>query len=341
VTLPLAGLYQLVADTARGRLFFSQGRIQLDGSGGDGIVVTNLSGQKASTIDGQEGIVGIALSANGGTLYAAVRSEHAVIAINTASLRTTATYRLPAADDPWNVAVQSGKVWVSYDVGDGPSWHAGIGDIDPAAARPAFQNQPAMGGWYSAPEIAADPRNSGALVAAQPADIPSTVASYDVAAGRVTVRSKSARFDNCENQIDLAVTPGGKGFILACGWPYDDYEYSTADLRQQWDYRATAYPYAVAIGPNGMVVAGEVETMGPPDLYIYRPGASTPLATERFEEADGPAGSGPLISPPAHWPGRRTAPGSTRCCRQASATPPTPLTRCASSPFPRSRPPSR
>jgi hypothetical protein len=30
--------------------------------------------------------------------------------------------------------------------------------------------------------------------------------------------------------------------------------------------------------------------MGPPDLYIYRSGASTPLATERFEEADGPGG---------------------------------------------------
>jgi hypothetical protein len=136
-----------------------------------------LSGQKATTIDGHDGIVGIALSANGGTLYAAARPEHAVIAIDTASLRVTATYRLPAADDPWNVAVQSGKIWVSYDVGDGPSWHAGIGDVDPSAARPAFQNQPAMGGWYSAPEIAADPRNSGALIAAQPGITPATVAS--------------------------------------------------------------------------------------------------------------------------------------------------------------------
>jgi hypothetical protein len=114
----------------------------------------------------QEAVMGISVSPNGGTLYAAVRSERAVIAINTASLRVTATYPLPADDYPWDVAVQRGRVWVSYDVGTGPSWHAGIGDIDPSMARPVFKNQPAMGGWYSAPEIAADPRNSGVLVAA-------------------------------------------------------------------------------------------------------------------------------------------------------------------------------
>jgi hypothetical protein len=150
---------------------------KLSGSGGNGIVVTNLAGQKATKIDGQDDIVGIALSANGGTLYAAARSEHAVIAINTATLRMTATYRLPVADDPWNVAVQSGRIWVSYDV----------------------------------------------------------------AGGRVTVRSKSAQFENCENQIDLAVAPGGRGFVLACGWPYSDDEYSTANLRQQWDARGLAW----------------------------------------------------------------------------------------------------
>jgi hypothetical protein len=147
-TLPLTGFYRLVVDTARGRLFFSQGGIDADGAvgyGTGGIVVTNLSGRKVTTIDGGKAVMGISLSPNGGTLYAAVRSERAVIAINTASLRVTATYALPADDYPWDVTVQSGRVWVSYDVGTGPSWHAGIGDIDPSTARPVFKNQPAMG----------------------------------------------------------------------------------------------------------------------------------------------------------------------------------------------------
>jgi hypothetical protein len=343
-TLPLTGFYRLVVDTARDRLLFSQGGIDADGAvgyGTGGVVVTNLSGRKVTTIDDGKAVLGISLSPNGGTLYAAVRSERAVIAINTASLRVTATYPLPADDYPWDVTVQSGRVWVSYDVGTGPSWHAGIGDIDPSTARPVFKNQPAMGGWYSAPEIAADPRNSGALVAAS-GSLPAAVASYDVVAGRVTVQSRSARFDNCENQIDLAVTPGGKGFILACGWPYGDYEYSTANLRQQWDYPSARFPWAVAIAPNGTVAAGEYDTMHEPDLYLYQSGAGNPLATEQFEVA-GPGGhySPDIAERGLAW----SADGSRLYVVLLQATPaaasPTPRTRCASSPFPRSRPPSR
>jgi YVTN family beta-propeller protein len=284
VSLPINDFYQIAVDTAQGHLFFSQGS-----ASDDDIVVTNLSGQETATIGGQGGVMGIALSPDGSTLYAALSSDDAVSAINTSTLAVTATYPLPAGDTPQDVAVQSGKVWVSYDSSGG--YDGAIGDIDLSAAAPAFATQAAMGSWYSAPQLAADPQDTGVLVAAQPGISPASVASYDVATDPVTVRAQVMNtFDNCDNERDLAVVPGGADFVLACGAPYNDYEYSTADLSQQGDYPATSYPDAVAIAPDGTVAAGVFEAIDAPDLYIYPAGASSPQATYQLEEENGPSG---------------------------------------------------
>jgi YVTN family beta-propeller protein len=279
-TLPINGFYQVVADTAHNQLFFSQGSIS-----DDDIVVTNLTGQEVATIPSQDGVMGIAMSPDGSTLYAALASDDAVTAINTSTLAVTATYPLPAGDTPQDVAVQSGKVWVSYT---GVGGSGAIGDIDLTASPPAFEAQAAMGNWSSAPQLAADPQDTGVLVAALSATSPASVASYDVAVDPVTVRAQNLNtFGNCDNEGDLAVIPGGADFVLACAWPYSAYEYSTADLSQQEIYSATAYPDAVAVAPNGTVAAGVSSASDAPDLYVYQPGASSPEATYQFESANG------------------------------------------------------
>ena len=270
--LQLTSFYQIVADTAHNHLLISQGS-----SSQNHIIVTNLSGKQVATIGSQNGVEGIALSPDGKTLYAALGSSHAVTAINTATLTQTASYPVGNANTPVDVAVQSGKVWVSYNTGSPGT--AAIGDINLTANTPAFQTQPAMGGWYAAPELATDPHDTGVLVAAEPGMSPSSVASYDTSADPATVRAQSASFSNCENQRDLAVVPGGAEFILACGWPYDHYRYSTADLSQQGSYASTTYPDAVALDANGDVAAGTVNGAAPTDLYIYRPNGDTALNT--------------------------------------------------------------
>ena len=63
------------------------------------------------------GVMGITLSPDGSTLYAALSGAHAVSAISTATLQQTAAYSLGAANSPLQVAVQSGKLWVSYNTG--------------------------------------------------------------------------------------------------------------------------------------------------------------------------------------------------------------------------------
>ena len=278
--LQISSFYQVVADTGHNHLFISQGS-----SSQNHIIVTNLSGKQVATVGSQNGVEGIALSQDGKTLYAALGSSHAVTAIDTATLTQTASYPIGNANTPVDVAVQSGKVWVSYNTGTPGT--AAIGDINLTANTPAFETQSAMGGWYGAPELAADPRNTGVLVAAEPSMSPSSVASYDTSADPATVRAQSASFSNCANQRDLAVVPGGAEFILACGWPYAHYRYSTADLSQQGSYASTTYPDAVALDANGDVAAGTVNGATPADLYVYRPNGDTAVNTYSLGNAGG------------------------------------------------------
>ena len=270
--LQITSFYQIVADTAHSHLFISQGS-----SSQNHIVVTDLSGKQVTTIAGQNGVVGIALSPDGKTLYAALGASHAVTAINTATLMQTASYPIGNANTPRDVAVQSGKIWVSYDTGTAGA--AAIGDIDLTANTPAFETQSAMGGWYAAPEIAADPLDAGVLIAAEPDLSPTSVASYDATVNPAAVLAQSVSFNNCSNQRDLAVVPGGSEFILACGAPYAHYRYSTADLSQQGSYASTNYPDAVVLDANGDVAAGAENGVSPTDLFVYRPNADTPVNT--------------------------------------------------------------
>jgi YVTN family beta-propeller protein len=202
-TLPISAYYQMVVDSTNDHLFFSQGS-----STGNSILVTDFAGNTVATISGQNGVMGIAISPDGSTLYAALSGANAVSAISTSTLTETARYELPAGDAPYSVAVQSGKLWVSYDAGT--TGAASIGDFDLSAATPSLEAQSAMGGWYSAPTIAADPSGTdNVLVALQDGLSPSAAASYDTSQDPVTVRATAAAglsssAGTCSNAMDLA-----------------------------------------------------------------------------------------------------------------------------------------
>ena len=85
VALPLSSYYQMAVDSVHDHLFFSQGS-----TGQNGILVTDFSGKTVTTITGQTGVMGITLSPDGSTLYAALSGAHAVTAISTATLQQTA-----------------------------------------------------------------------------------------------------------------------------------------------------------------------------------------------------------------------------------------------------------
>jgi len=273
VSLPISSYYQMVVDAAHGHIFISQGS-----SSQDGILVTDLSGQVVTTITGQSSVVGIALSPDGSTLYDAVSG--AVNAISTSTLAQTASYPMPAGDSPFNVAAQSGKVWVSYNTG--AAFAAAIGYFDPSAASPTLQTPAAMSGWSDAPQIAADPQDTGVLVAT--GSFPNGLASYDTAANPVTTLAGSPTGSSgCSDEQDLAVSPGGSEFAVAChDSGRSDQVYSTASLSPLRSLGSpTAPPFNVAISYDaaGDAAAGTTTFVPSPDLYIYPPGSATAVNT--------------------------------------------------------------
>ncbi len=284
VSLPVTGYYQMAVDSADGRVFFSQGS-----NGSDSIAVTDFSGRVLGAIAEPTAVQGITLSPDGSTLYAALVGSGtvspAISVISAASLTQTTTYQLPAGDVPQDVAVQSGKLWVSYGT-PGTYGKAAIGDFDLSDASPALETQPAMGGWYSPPLLAADPAGAGnVLVAAQPDLLTPTIASYDTSADPVTVRAQGTVSDCTGDEydyvIDVAVAPGGAGFILACeiGQVYtprpqpknDNDLYGTSGLEVQRSYDGGGTPGSVAFASSTGLVA--VGAQGDP-IVVYTSGGA-------------------------------------------------------------------
>lgn len=137
--LPLSHYAHMVVDGAHQHLFFSQG------AGTAGIVVTDLAGAPVATVDGERGADGLALSADGRTLYAALTDSDAIAVIDTATLTETGRVDTGTDSAPVSLAVAGGKIWYSYTDADGKGT---VGSVDPAglAATP----QPGMPHWPTA-----------------------------------------------------------------------------------------------------------------------------------------------------------------------------------------------
>jgi hypothetical protein len=213
----LAGFHQILVDDAAGYVFLSEGA---EGNAA-GIVVTDLSGNYVTTLDAGDGVQGLVLSSDGRTLYAALAAVDAVGVIDTASLTQTTTYSLAITGTaPYYLALQSGKLWVSYDVPatDIQVSYGAIGDFDLSAANPSFETQPGMDGapsgypgWFVAPVLAADPSDTGVLVAVVPGGSPLAV-TYRVTADPPTMLSWGTGVSGCGPRT-LAVFPGGAQFV--------------------------------------------------------------------------------------------------------------------------------
>jgi hypothetical protein len=249
----LTSFHQIVADSADGYLFLSEGAASysllssVDST--SAVVVTDLAGHYVTTLDSGDGVEGLAL--HDGTLYAALAAGNQIAVINAATLTRAGTYQLPANARPYGLAVQSGKLWVSYD-NNAPYPGAAIGDV--ALSDGTFE--PASTGsysWYSAPDLAADPSDTGVMMAALPDSSPATVATYNTAVSPVTFLAGPQYMGNsCENEGQVAVAPGGARVVTACGAPYAVNEYAATNLvTAVRSFAVGAYPVAVAVAPDG------------------------------------------------------------------------------------------
>ncbi len=268
----LRGFHQMVVDTS-----VSPGYIFM--AGADSIVVSDLSGNYITALDSGDGAAGIALSPDGSTLYAALTAgtdadSIAAITVSTvtASVPAQTTYPLGAGNVPYGLAVQSGKVWVSYN--DGAATDPGaIGDVDLTAGT--FEPQTTDSSWPSPPDLAADPSDTGVLVAAAPGVAPATAETFSTTTDPATPMAAQgvlgAAASQCSDENQLAVVPGGAEFIAACTQPQNVFWYSTSDLSgPQGQFNSgSSPPGGVAVDADGMVAVGSHGS--PSAIYVYKP----------------------------------------------------------------------
>lgn len=265
--LPLSHYAHMVVDGAHQHLIFSQG------AGTTGIVVTDLSGDPVTTIDGEQGADGLALSADGKTLYAALTDGDAIAAIDTATLTETSRVHTGTASAPVSVAVAGGKVWYGYTADDGKGT---VGSVDPSAADPAPTPQPVMPHWSTAPLLS----TGGGVLAVQDARSSMThVATYDVSSGTASLKVDMGLGGAATGPV--RVTADGTKLLVPQSASV--YVYNTADLSAAKPYGyytggVNSSPDSVAVDSDGTIALGS--TAGPgAGAYVY---AADQIAENHF-----------------------------------------------------------
>ncbi|MEU6667033.1 Ig-like domain repeat protein [Streptomyces sp. NPDC046727] len=281
--LPVKQIGDIVVDGVHDQVFVS------DPNNGK-IVVTDYSGNVVKQLTSLPGVTGLELSADSGTLYAAVKDTDEIAVVETATDTVTPT-RYTTGDQPRSVALAGGRLWFGY----GGAAQGNIGSVDLTSEQHEVTLDQDKG-WYSAPILDAAP-GSNVLLGGQTGDSSGTVVSYDVSSGTATrLASASAG----ENLRDIAVTPDGKDVVTASGWPYHHPVFKTADLTPDGTYASDTYPNAVAIAPDGTVAAG-VDGWYNPDVYVYKPGATTTVREYDFPNTGHTSGSDELADSGLAW----------------------------------------
>lgn len=267
--LPVKTTADIVVDGVHQQVFVS------DPSNGK-IVVTDYAGTVLRQLTDLPGVVGLELSPDSGTLYAAVRDADAVVAFDTATDTETARYAV--GDGPLSVALAGGKLWFGY----GSAGEGNIGSVDFSGEQPVVTLAQEGNLWYSGPMLDAAP-GSNVLIAGAIGQSPVALASYDVSSG--TPARTAYTTEAGSNLGDLQVTPDGQDVVVASGAPYRHQVFKASDLTADGSYASDAYPNSVAIAPDGAVAAG-ISGAYSPDVYVYKPGATTSVREYDFPDTD-------------------------------------------------------
>ncbi|MGW0545987.1 Ig-like domain repeat protein [Streptomyces altiplanensis] len=282
-TLSVKSVGDLVVDGAHQRVYVSD---PADGK----IVVTDYAGTVKATLTGLPGVTGLALSADSGQVYAAVKDTDRIVSVETGTYTQTASYDLTGADAPAALETVDGRLWFGYG--------SGIGSLDVSGAEPLVKLDQNAGAEFSgaAPLLGADPAVPGVLVAGAGGRL----AVYDVSAEGAVLRVRGS-MDTGVKQLDL--TPDGTQVLTSwdgSGYGYGFPAYSTTSLEEVASYPTEAYPNAIAIAPDG-TVAGGTSSSYAPDVHIHRAGDPKPTRQYEFPNTGNSSGGDLLVPGALAW----------------------------------------
>ncbi|MCP3770846.1 YncE family protein [Streptomyces sp. MAR25Y5] len=280
--LPVRSVADIVVDGAHRRVYVS------DPTGGR-IVVTDYAGTVKATLTGLPGVSGLALSADSGQVYAAVKDGNRIVSVETETYTRTASH--PVGATPGDLEVVDGRIWFAHGTDFGSLDLSGAEPVVRLAQRGDVDFYGAFGMF-----LASDPAVPGVLVAGNGSDL----AVYDVSADGAALRVKGD-MDSGVKQLDL--TPDGSQVLTSWGAPDYGYgigAYSTADLTEQAGYPIDAYPNAVRVAPDGSVAGGSFSWYDP-DVHIHRPGDPVPVREYDFPNTGNSSGADTLVDGALAW----------------------------------------
>ena len=243
-TLPTINFVQMIVDSTHHQLFISTGLAA------DSLLVTNDLGVVTHTV-ALAGADGMTL--NNGKLYVAESGSADIAVINAKTLKVKHRYSTGLGTCPESVAVVASR-YLTFGLSCDRHWGS-VGVIDTTTTSPTPVIVAGNNLFYN-PLVRAVPGSTNAIVANVGLD-PPAVSIVDVAGTPTVAKSLwGGLADGCGNLQDLAVSPDGKSFVPACGWPYHHDVFSTTDLSQTDSYPTGTYPEAAAYSPNGLKFAG-------------------------------------------------------------------------------------
>lgn len=279
--LPATSVGGMVVDGSHQRVYLS------DPAGGK-LLVTDYSGTVQASLPNLPGVTGLALSADSGTVYAAVPGAHEIVAVDTATEQTTATYPVDGAD-PTALQRLGDRLWFGYG--------GGLGSLDLSGDQPVVALGLDGGAAGAHPLLATTPAAPDLLATAYG----SSLTVFDVAADGVTVRASADVNDNNAKQI--AMTPDGQEILTSWdgnGYGYGIGAFSTTDLSHVGRYQTAAYPNAVTVAPDGELAAGSFSWYDP-DVHVFAPGAATPTREYDFPNTGTSTGADTLVDGALAW----------------------------------------
>lgn len=251
--LPGIGFSDMAVDVAHGRLFISGNDNKLLVRSLDGAAVTSLAPNASAR--------GLALSADGSTLYAALYANDAIAAFDTTTLVETARYATGTQTCPQDVAVIGTSLWFGYGCGNA-SWNHRVGVVDLSGETATVTLAKTDKTFYAGIWVVAAGDH---LLVAGKGSSPTTLYSYPVTGTTLGTPATLSISD----PNDIAVTPDNTRVIVPPGESYSQPIYHVADLSNAGSF-ANNHPYPnAALAANGFLVAGGLAWYDP-DIRIFR-----------------------------------------------------------------------
>ncbi|MFF8599470.1 YncE family protein [Streptomyces sp. NPDC015232] len=262
--LSVGTVSDMVVDGAHQRLYFGD-------TYNNRIVVTDFKGTWVQNITGLDYVRDLELSADSGTLYAAVSGADKLVAIDTTTLGVTAEYPTGQGTKPSTVAASEGKLWFGY----GENWDSDLGSVDLTAQTPTVALALSAGAdWSATPHLHTDPAAPGTLVAADGAISSGPIVAYDTTSGTPAIRA-SVKRDGFVRDLDF--TPDGKSIVVA-DRTTSLTKLSLTDLSQVESYPVSWGGEGVDVAPDGTVAGASSDRDDKGDIFVFAEGASAPAS---------------------------------------------------------------